>query len=109
MRRVFGGVGARDPDVGPAADQDRQRFPLGHRPSLHTRVLGSADGKPNVSATAGYTTFPSTTLRPRNSAGSSLHACFQPFRARRLAYGNVAFVSPSVEVRGTPPGMLATP
>src|SRR5438132_12838286 len=76
---------------------------------LYTRVLGSADGRPNVSATAGYTTFPSTTLRPRNSAGSSLHARFQPFRARRLAYGDVAFVSPSVEVRGTPPGKLATP
>src|SRR5438034_212857 len=50
---------------------------------LYTRVLGSADGRPNVSATAGYTTFPSTTLRPRNSAGSSLQACFQPRLARR--------------------------
>ena len=35
-------------------------------------------------------------------------ASFQPSLASFFAYGNVAFVSASVDVRGTPPGMFAT-
>src|SRR2546422_107567 len=89
----------------PAADQDRQRSALGHR---YTRVFASVSGSPNVSATAAYTTLPSIAFSPRNSAASSRHACFQPRLARRLVYGNVALVRARVEVRGRPPGILAT-
>ena len=63
----------------------------------------------NASATPAYVTFPSATLRPLSSAGLSLSACFQPLFANCAAYGSVAFVSASVDVRGTPPGMFATP
>jgi hypothetical protein len=41
--------------------------------------------------------------------GLSVTALRQPLFASCSAYGSVAFVSASVDVRGTPPGMLATP
>src|SRR5437016_10841594 len=75
---------------------------------VYTTDFGSASGSPNASATPGYTTFPSTTFKPRNRLGSFLQASFQPSRASFLAYGNVAFVNAKVDVRGTPPGIFAT-
>src|SRR2546425_5989781 len=87
----------------------REAPDLHHRTAGHTSVLGSVSGRLNASATPGYTTLPSITLSPRNREASALHACFHPSFARRFVYGNVALVSASVEVRGTPPGMFATP
>src|SRR6266511_309979 len=56
----------------------------------YTTDLGSVSGKLNASATPGYTTLPSTTLRPRNRLGSFLQASFHPSRASFFAYGKVA-------------------
>src|SRR5687768_10606777 len=76
----------------------------------HARnFAGSSYGSPNASATPGYVIFPLTTFSPFNSAGFWVSACCQPFAASCCAYGNVAFVRASVDVRGTPPGMFATP
>src|SRR6266545_6116195 len=51
----------------------------------HTTDLGSASGRPNASATPGYTTLPSTTFSPRNRLASCLQEAFQPRRASFLA------------------------
>src|SRR5688500_3999598 len=77
--------------------------------SLFRNESASLSGKPNASATAGYTTLPSMMLSPFLRGRLSRQACFHPRFARRVAYGKVAFVGASVEVRGTPPGMFATP
>ncbi len=58
---------------------------------------------------AGYVTLPSAMFSPLSSAGFSCSARFQPLFASCSAYGSVALVSASVDVRGTPPGMFATP
>jgi len=47
--------------------------------------------------------LPSTTLRPRNKAGFVPAGFFPNRPSQPLHVGKVAFVSPSVEVRGTPP------
>ena len=64
--------------------------------------------RPCASATASYVILPSRTLTPRASAGSRATACASPCSAIASTYGSVAFVSASVEVIGTPPGMFAT-
>ena len=48
-------------------------------------------------------------VRTRLSAGLSKHAFLHPLLASAMAYGNVALVSASVLVLGTPPGMFVTP
>src|SRR5207253_6571768 len=65
-----------------------------------TNLAGSAKGRPKASATAAYVTFPSATLRPFKSAGLSRRAFFHPLFASCIAYGSVAFVRASVDVRG---------
>src|SRR5258708_29757850 len=74
-----------------------------------TKLAGSSYGSPKASATPGYVTLPSAMFSPLSKALLSRSAFFHPLLASCIAYGNEALVSASVEVRGTPPGMLATP
>ena len=60
------------------------------------------------SATALYTTSPSTMFSPALSAASSSHAFCHPLSASAITYLSVALVKAKVEVLGTAPGMLAT-
>ena len=52
--------------------------------------------------------LPGGALGPFSSAGLSVSSFVRPLVAGWRSYGSVAFVSARVEVRGTPPGMLAT-
>src|SRR5207244_12797384 len=85
------------------------RAPAPRAEAQSRNVDASVNGRPNASATAAYVTLPSAMLSPLSNAGLSHNALFHPLLASCIAYGSVAFVSASVDVRGTPPGMLATP
>ena len=52
--------------------------------------------------------LPAATFKPAIKCSSSNKACLAPLLAMVTANGIVAFVSAIVEVRATPPGMLAT-
>ena len=74
-------------------------------------VAPSSDSQaiPNALATPGCTILPPTMLIPGARQWSSAQARRHPFPASWSAYGSVAFVRARVEVRGTAPGMFATP
>ena len=65
----------------------RQPLPVGQPDDLDvdhgyaSTDATSTSGRPNASATPGYTTLPCTTFRPSRSAPSALQASFHPMRA----------------------------
>ena len=63
---------------------------------------------PSALATAAWVTWPAWILSPARRCGSSLSARRQPLSASASTKGKVALLRAKVEVRATPPGMLAT-
>jgi hypothetical protein len=88
-------------------------FLLGHltrnqeTKEVFVAVTGLASANSTTEATAASVTWPFITLRPLRMCSSRNSAPCGP-SARRMTNGSVALLSAYVEVRGTPPGMLAT-